>query len=93
MKSDVSQILDILQEEAAECIQAVSKIRRFGWDNSHGDNPTNRIHLCEEIGDLEAMIQLLKDSGEISTVGVAHFKEAKLDKLRKWSTIESVKIH
>lgn len=83
-----SEILEILQEECAEVIQAASKVKRFGWDNSFGDNPTNRIHLCEEIGDLEAMIQLLKDNNEISTIGVEHFKQAKLEKLRKWSSIK-----
>lgn len=93
MNKDVSQILDILQEEAAEVIQAVSKVRRFGWDNSFEGKPTNRISLAEEIGDLEALIQLLKDTGEVSTLGVGVFKEAKLEKLRKWSTIESIKTH
>lgn len=82
------EILDILQEECAEVIQAVSKVKRFGWDNSHEGKPTNRIHLTEEIGDLEAMIQLLKDRCEVSTIGVEHFKLAKLEKLRKWSSIE-----
>jgi hypothetical protein len=32
--------LDKLQEEAAEIIQAVSKIRRFGPDNKHPDRQT-----------------------------------------------------
>lgn len=83
-----NEILDILQEEAAEVIQAVSKVKRFGWDNSFEGKPTNRIHLTEEIGDLEALIQLLKDTQEVSTIGVEHFKVAKLEKLRKWSTIK-----
>ena len=34
-QKNVQEVLDILQEEAAEVIQAVSKIRRFGWNNKH----------------------------------------------------------
>lgn len=83
-----SEILEILQEECAEVIQAVSKVKRFGWDNSFNDGPTNRVHLTEEIGDLEAMIELLKQAGMVSTIGVEHYKAAKLEKLRKWSSIE-----
>ena len=33
MNSDVKEVMDILQEECAEVIQAVSKISRFGIDN------------------------------------------------------------
>ena len=47
------EALDILQEEAAEVIQAVSKIRRFGWENHHPDETqTNLEHLEEELNAL-----------------------------------------
>ncbi len=40
------EALDILQEECAEVIQAVSKISRFGLDNLKPGKPkTNREHL------------------------------------------------
>ena len=43
------EALDILQEECAEVIQAVSKISRFGLDNlKPGKAKTNREHLEEE---------------------------------------------
>ena len=33
MDSQTKEVMDILQEECAEVIQAVSKISRFGLDN------------------------------------------------------------
>lgn len=83
-----NEILEILQEECAEVIQAVSKVKRFGWDNSFEGKPTNREHLTEELGDLEAMIELLKKNWEVSPALVQKAKEAKLEKLRKWSNIK-----
>ncbi len=83
-----NEILEILQEECAEVIQAVSKVKRFGWDNSFGGTPDNRSHLEEEIGDLEAMIELLKKSKEISSLAVEKAKFNKLEKLKKWSNIK-----
>lgn len=83
-----NEILDILQEEAAEVIQAVSKVKRFGLDNSYNGGPTNRAHLTEEIGDLLAMVQLLVDDGYIDSVEVIKAKLAKVEKLQKWSSIK-----
>lgn len=82
-----NEILEILQEECAEVIQAVSKVKRFGWDNSYGDGPTNREHLTEEIGDLLAMIELIAEN-EVDMQSVYKYALAKKDKLRKWSSIK-----
>ena len=61
MNSDVKEVMDILQEECAEVIQAVSKISRFGIDNfKPGKAKTNREHLEEELGDMIAMICILE---------------------------------
>lgn len=49
--------LDKLQEEAAELIQAVSKMRRFGPDNHHPDRTTT--NLQEFIGEVEDILALL----------------------------------
>jgi len=49
--------LDKLQEEAAELIQAVSKIRRFGPDNKHPDR--NTTNLQEFVGEIEDVLALL----------------------------------
>lgn len=46
------EIMTILQEECAEVIQAVSKVRRFGMSENHGN-------LVVELCDLQAMIDLM----------------------------------
>ena len=83
------EALDILQEEAAEVIQAVSKIRRFGWNSYHPDTPDqhNLEHLEEELGDMQAMIEILMELGIVSWGTVTVAKRAKIEKLKKWSNI------
>ena len=53
MDPQIHEILSITIEEAAEIIQAISKIFRFGIDTSW-KGETNREHLEEEIGDLKS---------------------------------------
>lgn len=84
----VKEVLDILQEEAAEVIQAVSKIRRFGPENrKHGESQTNIEHLEEELGDMQAMIEILMEMDIVSWGNVTVAKRAKIEKLKKWSNI------
>ena len=88
MNTQIQEVLDILQEECAEVIQAVSKVRRFGIDEIHIKNGySNRIHLTEEIGDLLVMIDLLQSFNVITVEGVTSAKQAKIEKLKKWSKI------
>lgn len=55
-------LLDKLQEEAAEVIQAVSKIRRFGPNNHHPDRAqTNLQELVEELEDFQAIVWALQE--------------------------------
>jgi hypothetical protein len=55
-------LLDKLQEEAAEIIQAVSKIRRFGPDNHHPDRTqTNLQELIGELEDFQAIVWALEE--------------------------------
>ena len=58
MTESEKQILLICQEECAEVIQMVSKIRRFGEFNHHPDEPelTNLARFKQELGDVIAMI-------------------------------------
>jgi NTP pyrophosphatase (non-canonical NTP hydrolase) len=50
-----------LQEEAAEVIQAVSKINRFGENNSHPDrSTTNKQELIQELEDFLAILAVLE---------------------------------
>jgi NTP pyrophosphatase (non-canonical NTP hydrolase) len=46
-----------LQEEAAEVIQAVSKINRFGPQNSHPDRTTTNLE--ELVGELEDFLAIV----------------------------------
>jgi NTP pyrophosphatase (non-canonical NTP hydrolase) len=83
-----SEVMDILQEECAEVIQAVSKIRRFGMDNAKPGKPkTNREHLEEELGDLYAMIDILQELDIVSWTNIEKAAEAKREKLKTWSNI------
>jgi len=80
--------MDILQEECAEVIQAVSKVSRFGIDNYKPGKPlTNRQHLEEELGDLLAMVDIMLEQGIVSWENLEAAKQAKIEKLKKWSTI------
>lgn len=57
----VQYLLDKLQEEAAEVIQAVSKIRRFGPHNHHPDrDQTNLQELTGELEDFQAIVIALE---------------------------------
>ena len=88
MNEQTKEVMDILQEECAEVIQAVSKISRFGIDNLKPGKPkTNREHLEEELGDMLAMIDILIDKGIVSSDHLVFAKIAKIEKLKKWSTI------
>jgi NTP pyrophosphatase (non-canonical NTP hydrolase) len=88
MDNQIKEVMDILQEECAEVIQAVSKISRFGLDNYKPGKPkTNRQHLEEELGDLMAMIQILQELDVVSWTNIEAAQEAKFEKLKKWSTI------
>ena len=88
MDNKLKEVMDILQEEAAEVIQAVSKISRFGIDNFKPGKPkTNREHLEEELGDMLAMIDILLEKSVVSLEHLEIAKRAKIEKLKKWSNI------
>ena len=74
------EVLVITQEEAAEVIQEISKIFRFGIDEPHRDGMTHRQKLTTEAGDLMCMIDLMIDK---NLVDAEHLDAAKQDKIRK----------
>jgi len=60
-QAKTNYLLDKLQEEAAEVIQSVSKIRRFGEHNSHPDRKTtNKQDLQNELEDFLAILSALE---------------------------------
>ena len=87
MDNQISEIFDILQEECAEVVQAVSKIRRFGLDESY-KGISNREHLEEELGDLQCMISLLIKNGIVNESNMIKHAMKKRDKLATWSGIK-----
>jgi NTP pyrophosphatase (non-canonical NTP hydrolase) len=88
MNETVNEAMDILQEECAEVIQAVSKCRRFGLNNiKPSKDRTNLECLEEEIGDLMAMIDILVDKNILLWDNLELAKTAKKEKLKKWSNI------
>ena len=52
---------DGLMEEAAEVIQSICKLKRFGPDSRHPDGgPTNLQSLFTELYDLEKSIEIVQ---------------------------------
>jgi NTP pyrophosphatase (non-canonical NTP hydrolase) len=90
MNSKENEILLITQEECAEVIQAISKCYRFGLDNFKPGKPTtNRDHLTDELGDLQAMIDLCIKFNLVDGDKVGQAAEDKIKKLWEWSSIFS----
>lgn len=85
-----TELLNLLLEENAEVIQAVSKIFRFGYSSCHPDKPnfTNKEHLEEELGDTLCIIKLMCDKGILDMNNLERCAVAKLDKLRKYSNVK-----
>jgi NTP pyrophosphatase (non-canonical NTP hydrolase) len=82
------EVMNILSEECAEVIQAISKCHRFGIDNIKPGKPkTNREHLAEELGDLQAMIDLCIKFNLVGSEQISIAADNKIEKLKKWSTI------
>lgn len=86
MNQKQDEVLRITQEECAEVIQAISKIFRFGLDESY-EGKTNRERLANEIGDLQCMITLLKEYKIVEESKISQAELAKRNRLSKWSNI------
>lgn len=86
----IEETLGILQEECAEVIVEVSKIRRFGLDTAHYKSDMNHTHrtmLEMEVGDVLAMIDILLEQGIFVQSRLDTYKQNKKDKLKLWSKI------
>jgi NTP pyrophosphatase (non-canonical NTP hydrolase) len=80
------EALLILQEEAGELTQAVSKCFRFGKDGEWNGR-TNKKRLEDEIGDVLAMIDILVEKCYISDNNINAARIAKKEKLKQWSSL------
>jgi NTP pyrophosphatase (non-canonical NTP hydrolase) len=88
MKRQVQEALDILQEECGEVIVEVSKCRRFGLDSIHYKTGIKHATMLEiEVGDVLALVDILIEHGILDTARLDIAKEAKKEKLKKWSRI------
>lgn len=86
MFNDLDKNLNILQEECAEVIQCVSKIKRFGMDDCSPLTPelSNRQKLKEECGHTLFMIYCLINNG-VFTLEELHDEAKKKEiKLANW---------
>jgi hypothetical protein len=86
----VIEALNLLQEECAEIIQIISKIRRFGFQSYHpGDSEkvTNYKLFNDEVGDFEHLKNYLIEALVIDPRHVEKRIGFKKEKLRKYSNI------
>lgn len=75
------EILTILQEECAELIVSISKIKRFNLTEE------NRERLEQEIADVLCLIELANTEGIVSFDKFEERKEIKKQKLKIYSKI------
>ena len=90
MKHDLSkldELMVITMEECGELIQECSKILR------HGMNEKTHSKLIDEIGDVCAMIQLLKEKKHVTQKEIDKRMKVKFKKLKKYSDIKCSSIN
>ncbi len=81
--------LELLIEECAEVIIAVTKIQRFGWDTEEPGYGVNCTELAKEMGDLAAMIDAV--SPHLSFGDVEEFCRQKNSKIARAETCKERK--
>ena len=79
--AQINYLLDKLQEESAEVIQAVSKIRRFGQNASHPDRQTSNYQ--DLIVELEDFLAILASLESCTYIDLTQSREKILAKTRK----------
>ena len=84
----IDELFTILQEECAEVVQAVSKCRRFGIDNTYSKGTgSQRENLTKELGDLQCMINLCIEHGIVEKSAVDLAILNKQSKLKIYSNL------
>ena len=76
--------LAILAEECAEVIQAVGKIKRYGYQNWWPKDTgfTNRQRLEYELGHVDAAVSRLVYAAQISRDEIDRHRSAKLESIK-----------
>lgn len=79
--------LALVAEECAEIIQIVGKILRHGYESSNPDAPdkgNNREMLAREIGDLDAVVDLMIVTDDLSQGELIDAKAEKSARMRRY---------
>lgn len=78
--------LALLTEECAEVIQIVGKILRHGYASCHPDDieTPNRTLLTDEIGHIQAALQIMESAGDIHPELIEQSCAAKIQKVRRY---------
>lgn len=75
------ELLDMLQEECAEVIQAVSKLKRHGPMSYHpadvNQTPNHEL-MAQELGDVIGVMAALDEKGMLSNTIVQKFAATKM---------------
>ena len=80
MEDQLQELLTITMEECGELIQACSKAIRC-------DDYYNNEKLIEEIGDVQCMIDLIRQYDLVSLTEINNQVNIKEKKLKKWSNL------
>ena len=80
MENKLQELLTITMEECGELIQACSKAIRC-------DEYYNNEKLIEEIGDVQCMIDLIRQYDLVSLTEINNQVNLKEKKLKKWSNL------
>lgn len=78
-----TELLDMLQEECAEVIQAVAKIKRHGAMSYHPADPQktpNYVLMARELGDVIGVMAALDGKGMIDNHAVQHSAGTKMER-------------
>ncbi len=81
------QLFVITMEECGELVQECSKVLR------HGLNDKTNSKLIDEIGDVCAMIQILKEKKHVTQKEIDKRMKVKFKKLKKYSDIKCSSIN
>lgn len=88
IKDPKVEALTILMEEAAEIIQEVTKALRFGIEHRHPAKDYDAMDgLSREIGQLVAMIRILRRAGLLRDPAMEAGTDEKFEKLRIYSNL------
>lgn len=90
-----NEMLDILQEECAEVIQAISKIKRHGWDSYNPDilaAPTNQDHFSDEVAQLLTVVGQFFANGKLSELRMEEEAKRKSEQLKKYTHYQEFSI-